>query len=88
MVWNNKILVGYGKRNTVEIVEFLQKEFPDNEVVGFELLDPEFYHLDTALCPISKDLIAVYENAFSDESKQKLKQLGCEILYLSYEDAK
>ncbi len=69
MVWNGKILVGYGKRNTKEIVDFLRQEYPGTEVIGFELIDPEFYHLDTALCPISKDLIAVYETAFSEEGK-------------------
>lgn len=38
--------------------------------------------------PISKDLIAVFEDAFSEESKEIIKSLGCEIIYLSYKDAK
>ncbi|KAL4505140.1 hypothetical protein ABPG72_016207 [Tetrahymena utriculariae] len=88
MVWNGKILVGYGKRNTKEIVSYLQKVYSNMEVIGFQLIDPEFYHLDTAMFPISENLIAVYENAFSEEAKQKIKKLGCEIIYLTYKDAK
>lgn len=53
-----------------------------------ELIDPEFYHLDTALFPISDNLIAVFEDAFSAESKEIIKSLGCEIIYLGYRDAK
>lgn len=68
MVWNGKILVGYGKRNSEAIVDYLAKEF-EVPVIGFDLIDPEFYHLDTAMFPISNDLIAVFEDAFSEESK-------------------
>lgn len=35
MVWNGKILVGYGKRNTKEIVSYLQTVYSDMEVIGF-----------------------------------------------------
>jgi N-dimethylarginine dimethylaminohydrolase len=86
MLWNDKILVGYGCRNTIEIVSVLRDYF-EKEVYGFELTNPMFYHLDTALCPINKKLIAVYWDAFTDEGKETLETLGCEILKLSYEDA-
>jgi len=86
MMWNGNILVGYGKRSSSEIVDYLKTTFNCN-VYGFELIDPKYYHLDTAMCPISNDLIAVYEPAFSEESKQTIKSLGCEILYLSEQDA-
>jgi len=87
MVWNEKILVGYGHRNSIEIVDYLKSTF-DREIIGLELIDPEFYHLDTALFPISNDLIAVYEDAFSEKSKKQIAELGCEIIYLTYKDAK
>ena len=87
MVWNEKILVGYGHRNSIEIVDYLKSTF-EREIIGLELIHPEFYHLDTALFPISKDLIAVYEDAFSEKAKKQIKELGCEILYLTYKDAK
>jgi len=87
MVWNNKILVGYGCRNSKEIISYLSSHY-DLEVIGLNLIDPEFYHLDTALFPISNDLIAIYEDAFSEESKKIINSLGCEIMHLTYKDAK
>lgn len=67
MMWNGKILVGYGCRSTEKIVPYLEKTF-EVPVIGLNLIDPEFYHLDTALFPISNDLIAVFLEAFSEES--------------------
>lgn len=86
MLWNGNILVGYGKRSSAEIVSYLESTF-DRNVYGFELIDPKYYHLDTALCPISNDLIMVYEPAFSENSKELIKSLNCEILYLTENDA-
>lgn len=72
MVWNGKILCGYGKRNSSpEVAEFLEETF-GIEAIGLELIDQRFYHLDTALFPINKDLIAVYEPAFSETAWRKI----------------
>jgi len=87
MLWNGKILTGYGCRSTVEVIQFL-KEYFNREVFGFELRNPMFYHLDTALCPLSNDLIAVYEDAFTDEGKKTLESLKCRIMKVAFEDAK
>lgn len=67
LIWNSKILVGYGNRSSEEIVFILEKTF-EIPVIGLELIDPEFYHLDTVLFPISNDLIAVFLDAFSEDS--------------------
>ncbi len=87
MLWNDKILVGYGVRNNVKIVKFLESYFK-REVIGFELVSDSFYHLDTALCPINENLIAVYWDAFNEQGKKTLESLGCEILKVSFEEAK
>jgi len=47
-----------------------------------------YYHLDTAVFPISNNLIAIYENALTKESLKKVYDLGCEIIKISYQDAK
>lgn len=87
MMWNGKILVGYGKRNSSpEVADFLEETF-GCEAIGLELIDQRFYHLDTALFPINKDLIAVYEPAFSEASIRKINNLGVELIKLTYEDA-
>jgi len=82
MLWNGKIFTGYGKRNNSDIVKFL-KEYYQRETIGFELTDPRFYHLDTCLCPLTNNLIAVYYDVFTEEGKKKLDSLGCELLKVS-----
>ena len=41
-------------------------------VVSLELVDPRFYHLDTALAVLDDTTIAYYPPAFSDESRTRL----------------
>jgi N-dimethylarginine dimethylaminohydrolase len=43
------------------------------EVVGLELVDPRFYHLDTALFALGPDQIAYFPAAFSPDSRQVLR---------------
>lgn len=81
-MWRNKILIGYGQRNSKSVVEYVRDYF-DKEVIGLELVDPLFYHLDIALFPVSDNLIAVCEEAFSEDSMKTLKKLDCEILTIS-----
>ena len=40
-------------------------------VVSLELVDPRFYHLDTALAVLDDTTIAYYPPAFSDESRTR-----------------
>lgn len=65
MIWNGKILVGYGYRNTKNVIDYLASQF-EMEVIGFELKNPEFYHIDTVFFPINDGLIAVYADAFTE----------------------
>lgn len=44
-------------------------------VVGLILVDPRFYHLDTALTVLDDDEIAYYPPAFSPESRTVLRRL-------------
>ena len=44
-------------------------------VVSLELVDPRFYHLDTALAVLDDTTIAYYPPAFSDEARTKLLEL-------------
>ncbi|WP_129336515.1 dimethylargininase [Cellulomonas endophytica] len=50
----------------------------DVEVVGLELVDPHYYHLDTALAVLSSDpadpQVAYYPPAFSDASRAELER--------------
>jgi N-dimethylarginine dimethylaminohydrolase len=44
-------------------------------VVGLELVDPRFYHLDTALAVLDDTTIAYYPPAFTDDSRTRLAEL-------------
>jgi N-dimethylarginine dimethylaminohydrolase len=86
MLWRDKIFVGYGQRSSVEIVSHLKSAFT-LDVVGFELIDKKYYHLDTALFPINDHLIAVFPDAFSKKALDYLKSLDTEIIELNETDA-
>lgn len=87
MIWNEEIFFsGYPLRSDKsahqEIAEIL-----DLKPVSLRLIDPRFYHLDTALTIISHDTVALYHKAFSAESLQSIKQLVPNVIEANDQDA-
>jgi len=80
------ILAGYGFRTERqahdEIAATLQMP-----VVSLELVDPRFYHLDTALAVLDNTTIAFYSPAFSDASRAQLLELFPDAIEVSSADA-
>lgn len=85
-VWDNKILGSFGIRSDKEAYNIIS-DFFGLEAAPLELIDPKFYHLDTALFPISRDLIAWWPPAFSEDSQNKIENLGAELIKVNYEEA-
>ena len=56
-------------------------------VVTLQLVDPRFYHLDTALFALSGDQVAYYPGAFSAGSRRVLRSLYPDALLATEEDA-
>ena len=56
-------------------------------VVSLELVDPRFYHLDTALAVLDDTTIAYYPPAFSDESRGELLELFPDAIEVASADA-
>ena len=56
-------------------------------VVSLELVDPRFYHLDTALAVLDDTTIAYYPPAFSDESRAQLLELFPDAIEVASADA-
>jgi N-dimethylarginine dimethylaminohydrolase len=56
-------------------------------VVSLELVDPRFYHLDTALAVLDDTTIAYYPPAFSDDSRSQLLELFPNAIEVSSADA-
>jgi len=67
-----------------EIVDAL-----DVEAFGLELVDPHWYHLDTAFCPLPEGQAIAYKKAFSGRSVESLDDaFGENIIWVSEADAK
>lgn len=89
----NRILAGYGTRSDPRSHREITQAF-GREVISLELVDPLFYHLDTALAvldPGTQDLaraqIAFYPGAFTARSTARLRQLFPTAIEVSRADA-
>lgn len=67
------ILAGTGFRTTPAAHAEVARVF-SREVVTLELVDPRFYHLDTALTVLDEHTIAYYPGAFSAASQETLRR--------------
>lgn len=72
--WGDYLLVGTGFRSHPEAPKILQK-YLQQTVVGLELVDPMFYHLDTCLFPLNDQVVFYYPKAFSARAIKQLKKL-------------
>ncbi|MGZ8812586.1 MAG: dimethylargininase [Mycobacterium sp.] len=86
LVFGSIMLAGYGFRTDRhahdEIAAALQMP-----VVSLELVDPRFYHLDTALAVLDDTTIAFYSPAFSDASRAQLLELVPDAIEVCSADA-
>jgi N-dimethylarginine dimethylaminohydrolase len=57
-------------------------------VVGLRLVDPSFYHLDTALTVLDRDTVAYYPGAFSSGSQAILRRLYPDAILADLDDAR
>jgi len=60
----NLFWMGYGPRSDAAARDVVADEF-DIEVVALELADPRFYHMDTALCPLTNGEVIYVPSAFT-----------------------
>jgi N-dimethylarginine dimethylaminohydrolase len=86
LVVGSIMLAGYGfrtdRRAHDEISALLHMP-----VVSLELVDPRFYHLDTALAVLDDTTIAYYPPAFSRQSRAKLLELFPDAIEAADADA-
>ncbi|MFF3615768.1 dimethylargininase [Streptomyces sp. NPDC002580] len=80
------VLAGTGFRTTPEAHREVQ-EFFGVPVIGLQLVDPHFYHLDTALFVLDDANIAYYPDAFSPGSREVLGRLFPDAVLATREDA-
>ena len=89
LVTGGLVLAGTGFRTDVRAHAEVQELF-GLPVVALRLVDPRYYHLDTALAVLSDGAdanVAYYPGAFSDGSRQVLERLFPDAVIASAEDA-
>ena len=80
------VLAGTGFRTSTAAHTELQ-EVIGKPVITLQLVDPRFYHLDTALMVLSDSEIAYYPPAFSDGSRRVLERLFPDAVLATDDDA-
>jgi N-dimethylarginine dimethylaminohydrolase len=87
LVWTGRyVLAGTGFRTTREAHREAQ-EFFGHPVISLTLVDPHFYHLDTALFVLDDDNIAYFPQAFSAGSREVLARLYPDAVLATRDDA-
>jgi N-dimethylarginine dimethylaminohydrolase len=80
------LLAGYGFRSDQAVAAELAGTF-GLPVVSLRLVDPRFYHLDTALCVLDTDTAMYYPAAFDDAGRAAIAEQFTELIEAKDEDA-
>ena len=86
LVAGSIVLAGYGFRTDRRAHDEIAAAV-GMPLVSLELVDPRFYHLDTALAVLDDRTIAYYPPAFSDESRAQLLDLFPDAIEVATTDA-
>lgn len=83
---NGRILAGHGFRSDVRSHSEVQERL-GLPVISLRLVDPRFYHLDTALGILDDETIVYLPDAFSPGSRQVLRSLYPDAILADFGDA-
>lgn len=86
LVVGSTILAGYGFRTDVRAHAEVA-DLTGLPVVSLELVDPRFYHLDTALAVLDDTTVAYYPPAFADDARAQLRRLFPDAVEVGSADA-
>jgi N-dimethylarginine dimethylaminohydrolase len=86
LVAGDVLLAGYGYRSDQAAAAELASVF-GMPVVSLRLVDPRFYHLDTALCVLDADTAMYYPAAFDDAGRAAIAAQFAELIEAKDEDA-
>jgi len=86
LVAGRRVLAGTGFRTDPRSHQEAQRHL-GRPVVSLTLVDPRFYHLDTALAVLGDDEVMYHPEAFSAESQETLRRLYPDAILASAADA-
>jgi N-dimethylarginine dimethylaminohydrolase len=65
---------GHGFRTSLQVYETIAKTW-DVPIITLELLDPDFYHIDTCLAVLDDDTVLAYPGAFTPEGQDIIRHM-------------
>ena len=77
---------GYGYRSHPEAYKTISELF-NVPVLGLELVDPAFYHLDTCLCMLNEHSALYYPKAFTDQGLELLHTFIDDLIEVNEKEA-
>lgn len=86
LVVGRRVLAGHGFRTSLQAHDQV-RAITDREVVSFELADPRFYHLDTALGVVDDATVAWFPPAFTDAGRETVQRLYPDAIEVDEHDA-
>lgn len=87
LIRDDTIFLGEGYRSNLKAAKIIQTLL-NKKVIPLHLVDPYFFHLDTALCVLPNGCIMYYKNAFNKSSLAKIKNLTSDLMPISQADAR
>ncbi len=86
------LVLAYGFRTNKKAFDYLDEKLRKNNIVEdilhVELVNPNFYHLDTCFCPLDNGYILFYPGAFSAMgNKLLLEKFGNYLIAVSKDEA-
>lgn len=84
---HGQLWLGSGPRSDAAAQAEIESEL-NLKIHAVELIDPRWYHLDTAFCPLSNGYALAYAQAFSADSCAIIqRKFGDKVIWVSDEDA-
>lgn len=82
-----QVWIGHGQRSDVGAINAIADRLAV-KVTGLALVDPKWYHLDTAFCPLEDGCVIAYDKAFSAQGVEQIRDaFGGRAIWVSDEDA-
>jgi len=85
-VVNDTLVAGFKFRSDIHSHKYIG-ELLSKRVLSLELIQPEFYHLDTCFCPLDDKSALYYPAAFDDYGKKALNHLIPTLIPVDGDDA-
>lgn len=78
---------GVGPRSEASAWEVLAEAHPELDVLLYELVDPRFYHLDTALAPLDEQTALYVPEAFDERGRARVLEAFPRAIALPIEES-